>query len=349
MKRSLPITVLATVALASAAVAGCSSTNSSSSPKSGGSGTGKVGYSTEFLSDPFQAILAKQFVAAANKIGVSTLSPTSANNQASQQDTDIRNLITTGAKGIVVVPGDSAAIAPTIQFANSKNIPVISLDVGPNSGKVAMIVRTDNVLMGAEECESIGKQLGGKGKILELQGALTNINGKDRASGFEDCMKSKYPNITVIAKPTNWDSGKAANATQTVLDANPDLAGVVMASDSVMLSSVLAVLQKAGKTAASGQSGHISVATIDGTAAALAAIRSGAIDAVVSQPLNDYALLAAQYIQQAMKGMSFNAGPTDHNSTIVTFNGNLEDQLKAPVVTKANVDDKTLWGNQAAS
>ena len=349
MTRSHLPNLLATVALLSAAVTGCSPTNDGASTGSGTAGVGSVGYSTEFLSDPFQAVLAKQFVAAATKIGVSTLSPASANNQASQQDTDIRNLITAGAKGIVVVPGDSAAIVPTIQFANSKNVPVVSLDVGPNSGKVAMIVRTDNVGMGAAQCESIGDALRGKGKVLELQGALTNINGKDRAAGFEDCMKTKYPGITVLAKPTNWDSAKAADATQTVLNATPDLDGIVMASDSVMLTSVLAVLKKAGKTTPAGQPGHIVVTTIDGTPAALEAIRSGDVDAVVSQPLDAYASLAAQYIQQAMSGKTFTAGPTDHNSTIVPVNGNLQDQLEAPVVTKANVDDKTLWGNQTTS
>jgi simple sugar transport system substrate-binding protein/ribose transport system substrate-binding protein len=49
-----------------------------------------------------------------------------------------------------------------------------------------------------------------------------------------------------------------------------------------------------------------------------------------------------------MAGQTFKAGPTDHGSTIVEVSpGVLEDQLSAPLVTKSNVDDKSLWGNQS--
>ncbi|MDQ3559714.1 MAG: sugar ABC transporter substrate-binding protein, partial [Pseudomonadota bacterium] len=53
------------------------------------------------------------------------------------------------------------------------------------------------------------------------------------------------------------------------------------------------------------------------------------------------------YAQAALEGKTYQPGPTDHDSTIVDIgNGNLEDQLPGPLVTKANVDDKTLWANQ---
>ncbi|MDX3646127.1 sugar ABC transporter substrate-binding protein, partial [Streptomyces sp. MB09-02B] len=38
-------------------------------------------------------------------------------------------------------------------------------------------------------------------------------------------------------------------------------------------------------------------------------------------------------------------GKTDHGSTIIEIPNGLEDQLPAPLVTKDNVDDKSLWGN----
>jgi hypothetical protein len=37
-------------------------------------------------------------------------------------------------------------------------------------------------------------------------------------------------------------------------------------------------------------------------------------------------------------GETFEPGPTDHDSTIIDFNGNLMDLLPAPIVTKENVD-----------
>ena len=54
-----------------------------------------------------------------------------------------------------------------------------------------------------------------------------------------------------------------------------------------------------------------------------------------------------QYLQDARAGKKLIAGPTDHDSTVVDVEGYLVDQLPAPVVTKENVDDPTLWGNKA--
>jgi simple sugar transport system substrate-binding protein/ribose transport system substrate-binding protein len=105
---------------------------------------------------------------------------------------------------------------------------------------------------------------------------------------------------------------------------------------------VLANQKKAAKV---GESGHIVTVGIDGSPAGLGAIRAGAMDAIVSQPLDLYAKYGIQYIKDAMAGKTFKAGPTDHNSTVVKNGDSLEDQLPSPTVTKANVDDKALWGN----
>ena len=66
----------------------------------------------------------------------------------------------------------------------------------------------------------------------------------------------------------------------------------------------------------------------------------------MSQPADLYAKYGLQYLKEAMAGKTFAPGPTDHDSTIVEVApGVLEDQLAAPLVTKENVDDKALWGN----
>jgi ABC-type sugar transport system substrate-binding protein len=77
----------------------------------------------------------------------------------------------------------------------------------------------------------------------------------------------------------------------------------------------------------------------------LKAIRDGYVDATVSQPLDLYSKYALQYSLDAIAGKPVKAGPTDHGSEIVPFKGSLEDALHAPLVTKKNVNDPTLWGN----
>src|SRR5579859_5998668 len=83
------------------------------------------------------------------------IGPLVANNNAAQQITDIHTLIQEGAQALIVNPVDSAAISPALDFAASKHVPVVSVDVAPSSGKVFMIVRADNVLYGQNSCKYI--------------------------------------------------------------------------------------------------------------------------------------------------------------------------------------------------
>ena len=77
-----------------------------------------------------------------------------------------------------------------------------------------------------------------------------------------------------------------------------------------------------------------------------ALIRADQLDATISQPANSYAQYAVFYSRQALEGKTYSASQTtDHNSTIVSLQGNLEDALPAPVVDKTNVNDPNLWGN----
>ena len=209
-----------------------------------------------------------------------------------------------------------------------------------------MIVRADNSRMGEESCKVLGKAIGGKGKVLSLLGDQASINGRDRTTGFNDCMKAEFPDIEVIEQPTYWKTETATSAAQTIVSSTPDLAGIYMQSDSVMLAGVLNVLKSADKLKKVGEEGHIPLVSIDGTPYALDKIREGMLDAAVSQPLESYVKYGLAYLQDAMAGKSFAVGPTDHDSQIVEYKGNLMDLLPSPVVTSENVDDAGLWGNQ---
>jgi ABC-type sugar transport system substrate-binding protein len=110
----------------------------------------------------------------------------------------------------------------------------------------------------------------------------------------------------------------------------------------------LSVLQQAHRTEKVGERGKIFLIAIDGSPFELQKIRSGELDATVSQPLNLYAELGVQYLQRSVRGDRFVEGPTSHGSWIVkNSSGNLEDLVPSPVVTRNNVDDPTLWGNLA--
>lgn len=324
-----------------------STTATSAGGGGGGAETAKVSFSSPGIDDPFQAIMQRQTVEVMKERGHDVLSPTSANRDPGKQITDVQNLIASGAEGLIVVPQDSDAIVPAIEFAKNRDIPVVGIDTAPNGGDWSILVRADNVLMGRLNCEFIGRRLGGRGKVLELQGDLAQTNARDRTDGFEDCMEEQFPEIEVIARPTNWQTQRVTDAVQTTLTAEPDLGAIYMQSDSVMTAPVLNALKQAGKDAKVGERGHIVLTSVDGTPLALEKIRSGEQDAAAAQPLNLYARYGVDYLERAIAGEEFRLGPTDHGTEIVDYKGNLMDLLPSPLVTKENVDDRELWGNQA--
>src|SRR6202521_6210918 len=104
------------------------------------------------------------------QLGVTLVGPKVANveakgNEAAQQITDVKSLISQGVQALIVNPADSAAIAPALDYAKSKNIPVVTVDVAPSAGNVYMIVRADNTAYGTKSCEYIASKAGGSGTI----------------------------------------------------------------------------------------------------------------------------------------------------------------------------------------
>ena len=161
----------------------------------------------------------------ATKYGVSLVGPISSNGDAGKQATQIRTLIDQGVNALIINPVDSAAIAPTLAYAASKHIPVVSVDVAPTKGKVYMIVRADNMLYGQSACNYIGSHAKGSGHVAMLEGDLASINGLDRKNGFLNCMKANYPNLKVVEYATKWDTPTAVNDAKTALSTYSDLKG----------------------------------------------------------------------------------------------------------------------------
>ncbi|NUW35025.1 sugar ABC transporter substrate-binding protein [Nonomuraea sp. SMC257] len=328
-----------------AVVAACGS-SSTSTTGSGAAGGGKVGIDYPRADSDFWNSYIKYVPQMAAEQKVDLMPPTNSQNDVAKLVSNVQALVGQGAKAIVMAPQDTGAIATTLQQLENKKIPVVSVDTRPDKGKVSMVVRADNRAYGTKACEFLGEKLGGKGKVVQLMGSLSSINGRDRAEAFRECMKTKFPGITVFEEPTEWEGSKAASMLQTRLEQNPDIKGIYMHAGGVHLAPTLQVLKQKNLLVPPGDPKHVFVISNDGIPEELEAIRKGEIDATVSQPADLYAKYAMFYAKASLDGKTFKPGPTDHDSTIIQLPNGLEDQLPAPLVTKDNVDDKNLWGNQ---
>ncbi|MFD9907332.1 sugar ABC transporter substrate-binding protein [Streptomyces sp. NPDC059063] len=344
MYRSRVVRATAAAACATLALAACGSTKDSGGSGDGG-GEGKVGVILPLLTSPFWQAYNDYVPKMAKSEDVDALKTVNSNSDPSQQITDINNQLNQGVKGLVVAPLDSAAISAGLEQADRKGVPVVAVDVAPEKGKVAMVVRANNKAYGQKACDYLGKQVK-SGKVVQIMGDLASVNGRERSEAFRECVKDKYPKLKVLEIPAKWESDTAASKLDTLLNSHPDIKGIYMQAGGVYLAPTLQTLKAKGKLKKTGEKGHIAIVSNDGIPQEFDAIRKGQIDATVSQPADAYAKYGMYYIKAAMNGKKFKPGPTDHGSTIVKLpSGNLEDQLPAPLVTKKNVGDAELWGN----
>lgn len=341
------VRAVSVAACAALVLGACGSTKDDAGGGGGGDGDGggKVGVIVPLLTSPFWQSYNDYVPKMAKSEGVDALKTVNSNSDSARQITDINNQLNQGVKGLVVAPLDSAAISAGLDQAERKGVPVVAVDVAPEKGKVAMVVRANNVAYGERACTYLGDKVK-SGKVVQIMGDLASVNGRERSKAFRDCVKDKYPDLKVLEIPANWESDTAAAKLDTLLNANPDIKGIYMQAGGVYLAPTLQTLKSKKLLRKAGDKRHITIISNDGIPQELAAIRKGQIDATVSQPADSYAKYGMYYIKAAMAGKTFKPGRTDHGSTIVKLpNGSLEDQLPAPLVTSKNVDDPKLWGN----
>src|ERR1700677_1754831 len=306
----------------------------------------KVGVDLTTLTSPFWTAYNKYIVAEGKAQGVDLLQPFNSEFDTAKQITGVKNAISLGAKGIIFSPFDSSAAGTILKTAAAAKVQVVAVDVAPDTGPVAIVVRANNVAYGEKACKYIGDHVS-DGPVVQIMGDQASINGRDRGNGFRDCIKKNYPKLKLLEIPTKaWSGEDAAAGLDTILNSTPDLKAIYMHAGGVFLAPTLQTLKRKGMLHPAGEAGHIIIVSNDGIPQEFDAIRHGEIDATVSQPADLYAKYGLFYIKAALAGQTFKPGPTDHGSNIVQLSpGVLEDQLPAPLVTKANVDDKSLWAN----
>ncbi|WKE71584.1 substrate-binding domain-containing protein [Streptomyces sp. WP-1] len=272
----------------------------------------KVGLSLSTLNNPFFVGVRSGAQAEAKKLGVD-LTVTDAQNDASQQANQLQNFTSSSLDAIIVNPVDSDAASNSVKAADKAKIPVIAVDRGVNKATVDALVASDNIAGGEQAAKTIAEKLGGKGRIVILQGQAGTSAARERAQGFADGLKA-YPGIKVVAQqPADFDRTKGLDVMSNLLQAHPDVQGVIAANDEMALGAIKALGSKAGTS--------VPVVGFDGTPDGLNAVKAGTLYASVAQQPTQLGRIAVDNALKASRGKK------------------VEQTVKVPVkvVTKDNV------------
>ncbi|MFF4348715.1 substrate-binding domain-containing protein [Streptomyces sp. NPDC001530] len=277
-------------AVVAAAVVGAMSFLHTGSPSST---TQKVGLSLSTLNNPFFVQIKAGAQAEAKKLGVD-LTVTDAQNDASQQANQLQNFTSSGLGSIIVNPVDSDAAGPAVRAANKADIPVVGVDRGVNKADTAALVASDNVAGGKLGAKALAEKLGGKGKIVILQGLAGTSASRERGAGFAEGLKA-YPGIQVVARqPADFDRTKGLDVMTNLLQAHPDIDGVFAENDEMALGAIKALGSKAGTS--------VAVIGFDGTPDGLKAVQAGTLYASVAQQPKELGRIAVDNALKAAEG-----------------------------------------------
>src|SRR5205823_6094494 len=94
---------------------------------------------------------------------------------------------------------DSKAAIPLLQKLKDQNIPVIGFDSGVDSDIPVATAATDNIAAAAAAADKMATLIGMSGEVAIVAHDQTSRTGIDRVKGFTDQIKSKYPNIKIVA------------------------------------------------------------------------------------------------------------------------------------------------------
>lgn len=274
--------------------------------------TPKVGLALSTLNNPFFVQIQSGAKAEAKRLGVD-LTVTDAQNDASQQANQLQNFTSSGYDSIIVNPVDSDAASNSVNAADKAKIPVVAVDRGVNKATVDALVASDNVAGGELAARTVAEKLGGSGKIVILQGQAGTSAARERAAGFAKGLKA-YPGIQVVAQqPADFDRTKGLDVMSNLLQAHPDVQGVIAANDEMALGAIKALGSKAGTS--------VRVVGFDGTPDGLKAVEQGTLYASVAQQPSQLGKIAVDNALRAVRGKK------------------VEETVKVPVkvVTKENV------------
>ncbi len=249
-------------------------------------GSGLIVIITPSHDNPFFKAEADSAQAAAEALGYDTLVLVH-DDDPNLQDQHFDVAIAQGAKAIIVDNAGADASIAAVRKAKDAGIPVFLIDREINeTGLAASQIISNNyqgAVLGAEEFVRL---MGEEGKFVELTGKDSDTNAHIRSQGYHDVL-DEYPDLDMVAQQTaNWSQTEAFSVMETIIQANPDIKGVISGNDTMAMGA-MAALQAAGMT-------DVIVVGFDGSQDVMDAIKEGKIAATVLQPVAQFGPLAVQ-------------------------------------------------------
>lgn len=219
------------------------------------------------------------------------------NAESRQIDTAITNQ----AKAIILDPANADGSIGAVRKAVDAGIPVFIVNAEINQQGLAEAQLVSNNAQGAAlGAQQWVQEIGDEATYVELEGAPSDNNAATRSNGYQTVL-NQYPTLERVGSDVaNWDRTQGYNKMQSMLQANPDIDGVISGNDEMALGAI-AALKEAGKL------DEVVVGGFDGSPDAIDAVKAGEMAYTVLQPVAIFSeqavRLADQFIRTGETGL----------------------------------------------
>jgi len=222
-----------------------------------------------------------------------------ANHDAKLQNDQIKNMVTQGAKVIIVVAEDGDSAATAVEEVAKKGVKVIAYDRLIKTSKIAAYVSFDNVDVGRNQARGV-LAVKNSGNFVLLGGSPTDNNATLFRQGQMEVLNPliKAGKIKVVADQwvENWDPANAKKLMENILTATGKKFDAVVASNDGTALGALEAMKTAGlagKTPISGQ---------DATEAGCNSIARGELTVTILKDTRQLTPLASALAVKLAKG-----------------------------------------------
>jgi erythritol transport system substrate-binding protein len=240
-------------------------------------------------------------------------------DDAFRQDNLIDAAIASNASAIILDNAGADSSIAAVRRATKAGIACFLIDREINATGVAKAQIVADNRQGAEiVAQSFASAIGPTGgDYVELLGKESDTNAQVRTTGFHSVIDKERNLVRVAAQSANWSQSEAFQKTETMLQANPKIHGIIAGNDTMALGALAAVKSQGLK--------GIVITGLDGSPDAVAAIRSGEMHSTSLQPAVEIARLAVEEADQFLK-----TGSTGKSEMQI---------IPCILVTKTNADD----------
>ena len=256
----------------------------------------KIVVFTKNVTNPFWKAVRVGADKAAKALGVEIehAAPTKPDN-IEEQTRLVEDWIVKKPDAFVFVPVDYKALVPAIEKVNKAGIPVINFNNRMAGGESVTYIGSDDETIGYEISKHLFKAMGGKGKVIHIDGVPAAITAQNRKKGFERALK-ETPGVELLAsQPGNYRRLPAVQVFENLMQRFPVIDGVFCANDDMAVGVAEALV-------AAGRGGKTAVVGIDAIPDGAAAILKGQMLASADFSGHDQGFLAVTAAAKYLRG-----------------------------------------------